>query len=388
MAEERDLTAADQDRLTPRGTTPAEAGYVERQPADPARSGNYNPIAKDPADIQRDIQHTRAEMTETVDAITARFEPEYLKEQAKDVVRSTARDAGSSMIDTIKDNPVPALLTAVGIGWLLTQGASGSDRDRRDYEEHYFRIYGRYPDYRRAYVTLRDPQYGQGGHDGGHDGGRSMGDRASDAADHARNRAGDAVEGARQKAGDLADRAGDRLHEAEEQAAYYGRQATSWLQSQVNRNPLGVGAAALAAGALVGMAVPETDAENRLIGEQAEKVKREAKSAAEEKLDQAKTVASRVADEAKDKAEDVAQKAKSEAKKEGLDEPPKTGSMSGSTSGTSGSGTSGSTSGLSTATTGGTAPKVGTTTGSSASGTSSTGGSSTGGSSTGNTSSS
>jgi hypothetical protein len=350
------MNRAQGDRLTPAGTTPAEAGTA-RRPGDPAHTGNYNPVSKDPADIQQDIQHTRAEMTETVDAITARFEPEYLKEQAKDVVRSTARDAGSSMIDTIRDNPLPAVLTAVGLGWLLTQGGSGGDRDRRDYEEHYFRVYGRYPDYRRAYMTLRDPAYGRA-----RDGDRSVADRASDAAGDARDRAAHAADDARQRAGDLADQAGDRVSDAADQAQYYGHQATSWLQGQVNRNPLGVGAAALAAGALVGMAVPETHAENRLVGEQAERVKREAQAAAQEKLDQAKTVASRVADEAKDKAEDVADQAKAEAKdlketakdeakKKGLDEPPKTPSAS--------TGSSTGTAGVSTASTSGTAPKVG-----------------------------
>lgn len=361
MAEERDpLTEAEKNRLTPDGMSPAGAGYVSSEGTQTGASGTYTAGSKAPAEIQRDIAHTRAEMSETVDAIGARFEPEYLKEQAKDVVRSTARDARSTMIDTIKENPVPSILAGLSLGWLIAKGgdSSGHDRDRRDYEEHYFRMYGRYPDYQKAYVDLRGQgnpsagayrEYPRGYSDDSNS--SSATDEARQQAQHVADQAGDLAHKAGRQAEHVADRATDIAHEAGHQIQevghqmeHYGRQATNWLQDQVYRNPLGVGAAALAAGALVGMAVPETHAENRLIGEQAERAKEQARSAAQEKLEQAKDVAAKVADEAADKAEDVVRTAKSEAKKEGLDEPPKVMTSSSGSSSTGGS-TSGSTSG-------------------------------------------
>ena len=68
-----------------------------------ASTDDYTPDAqRDPSEIERDIERTRAEMSETIDAIGARFQPEYIKEQAKEALRDTARSAGTSMFDTIR----------------------------------------------------------------------------------------------------------------------------------------------------------------------------------------------------------------------------------------------------------------------------------------------
>ena len=42
--------------------------------------------------------------------------------------RETVTDAGTTVLDTIKANPVPAALVAVGLGWLIMSGRSGSPR--------------------------------------------------------------------------------------------------------------------------------------------------------------------------------------------------------------------------------------------------------------------
>jgi ElaB/YqjD/DUF883 family membrane-anchored ribosome-binding protein len=301
-------------------------------PAPDAATGDYAARGKRPADIERDIDHTRAEMSETLDAIGARFEPDYIKEQAKDALRSTARDAGSSMLDTVRDNPVPAIIAGLSIGWLVAKGGE-SERDRyhrERYEDDYHRRYGRYPAasrtrYRAGYDDYRTgygDRYEAGDHER-HAEGRSVTDRAGDKAAHAKD-----------KAGDLADQATDRAQDFADDARRYGRRAENWLERQMNESPLAMGAVALAAGALVGLAVPETRKEDEWMGQQSDRLKHQAKQAAEEKLDQAKRVAEATAEEAKDKAEDVAETAKKEAKKQDLDEPPKTAASSstGSTS--------------------------------------------------------
>ena len=326
----------------------------------PDQAADYTAADKTPAEIEADIRRTRAEMDETFDALGTRLHPDYIKEQAKDAIRSTARDAGSSMIDTLRDNPVPSLIAALSVGWLIAKGGK-DDRDGAYGRSHdagydqYGRPYYPSPNAYRA-GTYADPtaraayagSYAGGTYDASAYGASgygnsdpSLGDRASDAASTAKAKAGQAAGGVQHAASDAADAVSREAHDLAQQAQRYGRQAENWLERQINQNPIGVGAAALAAGALVGLAVPGTDWENEQMGAKSAELKRKAQDVAGEKLDQAKQVASEVADEAEDKAKDLADQAKSEAKdlastaqdeadKKGLGDPPKVVSGSGS----------------------------------------------------------
>ena len=62
------------------------------------------------------IEVTRAEVTQTVDALQAKLDPETLKEQAKTRAKDTVRERGSQAAETVKQNP--AIPIAVGGGLL------------------------------------------------------------------------------------------------------------------------------------------------------------------------------------------------------------------------------------------------------------------------------
>jgi Protein of unknown function (DUF3618) len=62
------------------------------------------------------IELTRAEMTQTVDALQDKLDPETLKEQAKTRAKDTVRKGGSQAAETVKQNP--AIPLAVGGGLL------------------------------------------------------------------------------------------------------------------------------------------------------------------------------------------------------------------------------------------------------------------------------
>ena len=332
--------------------------------------------SRDPEAIADDIRETRAEMDETIGALGRRLDPSNLADQAKDAFTSQAKDYGSqlmdtvrdsSVVDTIKDNPMPALAVGLSVAWFLSKvGESEADRHRH---ERYLATGDPYyaPRLRPARYGYdryydRDSYRGGYGQDGGDESILDKAkDAASDAVDTVKDKAGDLADSARDAAGSAKDKAsglasgaGDRTRRAGDQARRYERRAESWLDRQMSANPLAVGAVALAAGALVGLSVPETDAENELLGEQADAVKAQAERAAAQKLDQARSVAKDVAeeagaearkvtddvkkkaqdvaDDAKAKAKDVASDAKSKAKNKDLDKPPSTASTSGSAS--------------------------------------------------------
>ena len=331
--------------------------------------------SQNPEAIADDIRETRAEMDETIGALGAKLDPSNLADQAKDMFTDQAKDYGSqlmdtvrdsSVLDTVKDNPIPAMAVGLSVAWFLSKlGESEADRHRHEryaatgdpYYAPRRRGYdsGNYGGY--AYDPYTGARYGSGMGDGSGD--DSLLDKAKDAAgdavDTVKDKAGDAADAARDAAGsaqrrasDLAGGAGDRAHRAGGQMQRYERRAGSWLDQQMRSNPLAVGAVALAAGALVGLSIPETDMENDLMGEQADAVKAQANQAAAQKIDQARTVAEDVAetagaearkvaddakqkvkdvaDDAKSKAKDVAQDAKSKAKDKDLDKPLSSGS--------------------------------------------------------------
>ncbi|MGI9049482.1 MAG: DUF3618 domain-containing protein [Rubrobacteraceae bacterium] len=83
-----------------------------------------------------DIELTRAEMSETVGALQEKIDPERLKEEAKERVKGSARDTGSQLLDTFRDNPtIPAAIVGGVIGLFLLRrlvrgggGKSGGER--------------------------------------------------------------------------------------------------------------------------------------------------------------------------------------------------------------------------------------------------------------------
>jgi hypothetical protein len=57
-------------------------------------------------------------------------------EQIVNDLNYTARDAGDSLLDTIRHNPLPAAMAGIGLGLLITRrrgGHSHHPRDARDY---------------------------------------------------------------------------------------------------------------------------------------------------------------------------------------------------------------------------------------------------------------
>src|SRR5215208_4722160 len=75
------------------------------------------------------IERTRAEMAETVDALQERLDPQRLKEQAKVQARDTARSTGSDILESIKQNPVPATIAGGLLGLLVLRRLRRRRRD-------------------------------------------------------------------------------------------------------------------------------------------------------------------------------------------------------------------------------------------------------------------
>ncbi|MDT7857705.1 DUF3618 domain-containing protein [Rubrivirga sp. S365] len=303
--------------------------------------------SSNPDAIAHDIRETRAEMDETIDALGAKLDPSNLADQAKEAISDSAKDYGSQLMDTVKDssaldtikeNPIPAAAVGLSVAWLLSKmGESEADRHRHEryiatgdpYYAPRRRGYARYEEVETRGYTYNPYTGAPYARSGSGNGDESIIDKAKDAAsdavDTVKDKASDLTDSAKDRASDLASGAGDRTHRAGGQLQRYERRAESWLDRQMSQNPLAVGAVALAAGALVGLSIPETDFEDDLMGEQADSVKDRAGDAASGTIEKARNVATdvaekagaearKVADDAKSKAKDVADDAKGKAK--------------------------------------------------------------------------
>ena len=193
------------------------------------------------AGIRIEIEETRAEMAETVGAIEEKLRPSALMARAADRVKETAsarvhaltdaasetaraaggaaqravmrtRESAGGLMGMMRDNPVPTALIAVGAGWLLVNARGNGQRQSP------------------TMPTARETEpHWRGEMNGGETNPGSSMDLSS--------------------------------------VRRGGRQAQAQMHRMTSENPLLVGAGALLIGAAFGLALPETEGENSLMGD-------------------------------------------------------------------------------------------------------------------------
>lgn len=292
---------------------------------------------------QRAEQH-RASLDHSLNDLERTFSPEHLVEQSLDYFRDHGSDMAQSLSRSIKDNPIPLLLTGVGIAWMMaSQTSSGSrsaytnrhERYRPDYEPHHFeahssRGYGDSASSPRINPPVNDrglsPQThrpdGQELNPSGSDD-HSVADKAreaisqwSDSAEQSRRRWAQKVDELRQQSGEsveawqaraqssLADMQ-DAAYRAGRQVQYRSQDAGQWMRDQ----PLVAGALGVAAGALMGALMPATRIEDEVLGSQSDKLKGEALRQTSGLVDKASSVAESTVERVKSKADEAIERA-------------------------------------------------------------------------------
>jgi Protein of unknown function (DUF3618) len=299
------------------------------------------------SDIERDIARTRAEMSETIDAIQQRLSPGQMFEQllhyfSSGSGRSFADGAGvfaRNMGRTIRDNPPPVALVAIGLAWLMVSRArqpspyAYDDYDEYDEYDEYERLD---EDWSRHYGTSASdapsayddrpepaeqatagvgPTSQAGGTPPGPGG--SVGTASAEFRNAANAGTDDAYMGTEEDGGGARERmrhASERARHAARrrarEAAEAGRR-TAWSARRrvrragsnvghlIEERPLVVGLAGLAVGALLGALLPATRREDELLGETRDDLARRARA----EIDKAERVAERAVDTARSEAD-------------------------------------------------------------------------------------
>lgn len=275
------------------------------------------------------IEQTRSEMSTTIDAIQEKLSPQNIAQQAKDTVKeatvgkaqemmsnagdtasdlvnnagSSARGFGSTLIGTVKANPVPAAIAGIGLSWLFMSGRkqSSGGTDSNSYSNQYG---SNLPGYNPG----RSGQSGYGYErqsDSSPLGSRlgATQDKVGDLAGQAQGKASDVAGQVQDTAGQVAGQVQDTAGQLADSAQYGAQRAQTAFQQALHSNPLAVGAAAIAVGAAIGLSIPETDKENQLLGETRDDVMQQAQHTVQEKAQQVQTVAQQAVGAAKDAAQ-------------------------------------------------------------------------------------
>jgi hypothetical protein len=249
--------------------------------------------------IETEIEDTRHEMSATIDEIGHRLQPQNIVEEARQKVREatvgkvermvddagqTAQQTSTTLVETIRQNPVPAAMAAMGIGWLVMRmRESGSSRGSQ----------WRYDTYGGQYGSSRG--YGNG--NGGTDPLNRVRSVAGQATSSAQDMADQALGSAQQVGSDLQQGVQNAAGTAVEAAQGTVQQAQWQFDRTLSQNPLALGALAIGVGAAVGLALPETQKEREIYAEPREQLVSKVTETASQALEQAESRAQEVGEQ-------------------------------------------------------------------------------------------
>ncbi|WP_288451024.1 DUF3618 domain-containing protein [uncultured Pseudomonas sp.] len=238
---------------------------------------------KNPDELEREIDQKRERIEDLVGALESRLSPGQLFDQALSYTKGHSGEFAHNLGNTLKANPVPAVLTSAGLLWL----ALGQNRTP-------------------APATTGTP----------------LKDKLSGALDSVANSAGhtrdslnrgshdvrDKVTGLGESVSAKASQTGERLSDTAAQAkdtlADQAQQLKGTFETLLREQPLVVGALGIALGALLGAALPRTETEDRALGKHSDKLTAKAKQAASSGYEQVKAAGQDVAKEARQASQD------------------------------------------------------------------------------------
>jgi ElaB/YqjD/DUF883 family membrane-anchored ribosome-binding protein len=218
---------------------------------------------KSPETIEREIDEQRAHISHIVDALGSKFTPGQMLDQALTLAKGNGSQFFGNLGTTVRDNPVPTVLTTVGLCWLmLGQNRPprvgyrvGPDQDASGWSEGL-----------------------AGGLDSAKEHLHSTTDSLRDGFHHLKDKASHLADGL----GASASHARSKAHETGERVAHGSQDLGDQFSRLLKEQPLMMAAAGIALGAMLGAALPSTATEQRVMGKTSADLADKARQAARE----------------------------------------------------------------------------------------------------------
>jgi ElaB/YqjD/DUF883 family membrane-anchored ribosome-binding protein len=270
-------------KMTDDGFLP-EAGY--------SSAGRPDEPGSRTAEIEREIEHTRAKMSRDLDEISERLRPANLARETVETVRHEARRTTANLADLMRENSLAVAAVGLGATWWFVQrdrgGPVSGDRMHR-YAYTASDQWGGEYDRRRAGLRTRIGDKVSEARD-------AVSSAASGVADRAgavKERAAEATGRVQERVHDLGVGARERVSELQARAREQGRRAQTGVERTLEENPLLLVAGAAVLGLTIGLLLPSTEREDEVLGPTRDRLAERAG----ETLDRAKDVAAEAARE-------------------------------------------------------------------------------------------
>ena len=279
--------------------------------------------------IRAGIEQTRLSMDHTLDEIGEKMKPRHLfdellgllhlkrmdgdklKHQAGEVMHSTGQAAGRAahvIGDVIREHPIPTLLVGAGVAWAIyesshthrTHSGNSPHKDNGHGDGATPRGWGGDPNWEESVAEDWEPG---GFKEKTAEGWESAKEGAESAAENVKEKMSAVGHSIRQRASEGARAIGQKATQLKDQLAHTAQRGFETGREKFvetsQTHPLSVGLGFLAAGVLMGLALPPSRKEDEWVGDAADRVKDEARARGEDLVERGKKVASAAADAVK-----------------------------------------------------------------------------------------
>ena len=221
--------------------------------------------------IEADLNESRTRLNDTLSALGTKLSPGQMVDEVLGLAQGQAGEFATKLGRQVRDNPLPTVLIAAGIGMLLLNNQrQHSSSSLSDEDWHHQRRYHSLQDARWATQRMAnetDDAYNERVH-AAYAKALDLKQKAGEAMDEFKARVSQTVDGIQRRASDIGDRmaamGSGAKHYAEDQAQRLGQRASDAkhrAEDFYQETPLAAGAIALAIGALIGSTTPLSNAE-------------------------------------------------------------------------------------------------------------------------------
>ncbi|WP_434136091.1 DUF3618 domain-containing protein [Pseudomonas luteola] len=264
---------------------------------------------KDPATLEREIDQQRDSINDIVNALESRLSPGELLDKAMTYAKGNGGEFINNLGSTIKANPVPTLLTSVGLMWMMMGQNRSQPYTNAGMSSTGMSSTG------TSSTGIVDSLRGKasGLSDTLHDKANSMSGAVHDKTDSMRTQ----TQGFKDKAADMRSSTSDSMSSARQTVSEKAQTASETMRNQtakaksgfqymLEEQPLALGAIGIAVGALLGATLPATERENRLMGKTSDRITDKVKMKAEQGYAKATEVGQDLADQATNRVKEEA----------------------------------------------------------------------------------
>ena len=246
---------------------------------------------KTSADVEREVEATRGQIDQTVEALKEKMQPRELFDETSRLLGGASNRVLTTVVEQAKANPIPIALIGLGIAWLAINQTRKPTGDDDEFSGQYYATYEGYDEDASLGRKLKERVSGAVDQAKGAFAGART--RMDEAADKARERRAAAKASAADGTSDARAKAAEFRATAQARAAEASRIAQQRFQQTLDSEPLILAAVGLAVGVAIGASLPSSRTENRLIGRHRDRIVGKGKDIAKTSLDEARSVAER-----------------------------------------------------------------------------------------------